>query len=396
MKRVAWYTTIVLITISVLVVLWQLRQPVVLFLLSLATAAIFRPFVDYVAGRGIPRGIALIATYALVAVLIAALLFAVGGPLIRDLEKASNQFALGYEHMMAISPESGTSFQRSLASLLPQPKELYDGMAGEDGTWMTQALLRITTNAFAILRNLGVILILSLYWNADSIHFERLLLSLVPVEQRAQARLIWRGIERGVGAYIRSELAQSCLAGIFLWLGYRLMGLDYPVLLALLGSIAWLIPWFGALFAMIPPFLVGLSGGLTLGILAAIYTLAVLLMQEYIIEPRIFRRHSYSSVVLVLVALALGDAFGLVGLILAPLVSVSIQVVFKYVVQSPIAAASTRLANNKEVQGTDSLQTRLAETRVVIESWEEPASPEIVNLIDRLDHLITDTERYLG
>jgi hypothetical protein len=59
----------------------------------------------------------------------------------------------------------------------------------------------------------------------------------------------------------------------------------------------------------------------------------VLAVMEYIIEPRIFKRYYYSSVILVLVVLALAQAYGLFGLILAPLVSAGIQIVFKYLLK---------------------------------------------------------------
>ena len=54
------------------------------------------------------------------------------------------------------------------------------------------------------------------------------------------------------------------------------------------------------------------------------------MVMEYIIEPRIFWWKNYSSVALVLVMLVMAEAYGFLGLILAPLVSAGIQIVFKY------------------------------------------------------------------
>jgi len=396
LKSIARYTLIILLTISALVVLWQIRQVVVLFLLSLATAAAFRPLVDYLADRRISRTIALLISYGLVIVVVVGLLLLITGPLVLEIEQASNQLASVYERIMTIWPTSSLTFLRTLAAMLPPPVQLYAGMTGQGGDRMIQTVLGVSTNVVSFAANLGIILVMSLYWSVDSLYFERLLLSLIPVERRLQARLIWQGIEKGVGAYIRSELTQSLLAGFLLWLGYRLMGLDYPLLLAFLGALVWLIPWFGAILAIIPPFLVGLTSGPALAIVAAIYTLAVLVVQEVIIEPRIFRRHSYSSLVLILVALALGDVFGLLGLILAPLVSATLQIVIKYLVPSPTAVVSARLCNEEATEGIEALQARLAQTRDEIEGRENPAPPEIANLTGRLDKLIADTRRYLN
>jgi len=394
LRRIVWYTVVVLATITALIVLWQFRQAIVLFLLSLAVSAAFRPLIDAFVQRHIPRHIALILAYALVLGLAAGVLIVVSEPLARDVARLSNQLAIGYEQIKARWPVSGTQLERSLAGMLPPSEELYAGLADERAVQMVRAVLGVTTNALGFGGSLAMILILSLYWSADSIHFERLLLSLLPVEQRAQARSIWRGIEKGVGAYIRSELIQSFLAGILLWLGYRLMGLDSPVLLALLGALAWLIPWFGALLAVIPAFLAGLSGGLGLGILAAAYTMVVLMAQEWVIEPRIFRRQSYSSLVLVLVILILTDAFGLVGLILAPLVSAALQIVFKYLVHPPVTAAISQVECLEASQGMGALEARLAQIRAEMEGSTQPLPPEVDNLVLRLEGLIADASRY--
>ncbi|MCZ7672142.1 MAG: AI-2E family transporter [Chloroflexi bacterium] len=73
-----------------------------------------------------------------------------------------------------------------------------------------------------------VILFLSLYWSLDRVRFERLWLSLLPPEQRARARDIWQTIESDLGSYIRSEVAQSLLAGLLLGLGYWALGSPTP------------------------------------------------------------------------------------------------------------------------------------------------------------------------
>ena len=396
MKEIARYTGIVLITILILILLWQVRQAILLFLFSLAVAAAFRPLVDYLAGKKISRIFALLISYTLVIAVGVGLLLITIGPLPRDIKEASNHFISEYELMMTIWPKSNNLFLRNLATTLPPAEQLFAGLTGQGGVGMIQTLFGVTTSAITIAGNLGIILVLSIYWSVDDLHFERLLLYLIPVEKRDQTRLIWQGIEKGIGAYIRSELSQSLLAGLLLWVGYRLMGLDYPVLLAFLGGLLWLIPWFGAILAVIPPFLVGINSSISLGLLVAFYTLAILVVQEYVIEPRIFRRRSYSSVVLVFVALALGDILGLLGLLLAPLASTALQIVFKYTVPSPIQVATTRLSSSETTENIDVLHMRLANTLNEMNDRKNTTSPEISNLMKRLDKLIDEAQQYLN
>ena len=237
MKRIAWYTTLVLITLTGLVLLWQFREAFVFFLLSIAIASAFNPLIDYLTERKIPRKIALVISYVTVLGLLAGLLWIMLGPFAHDFEQVSNQLAISYEQTHASWLENGTAFQHTLAGLIPPPEELFLRIGDSEEIWLFQGLVNITTNLIGFFGSLGIVLVLSLYWSVDRLHFERLLLSLIAVDKRVQVRMIWRGIENGVGAYIRSELIQSLLAGFLLWLGYRLMGLDYPVLLAVVGGL---------------------------------------------------------------------------------------------------------------------------------------------------------------
>jgi len=393
LRRIAWIATIVLLTITGLFILWQFRQGFLLFLLSLATAAAFRPLVDFFTRHRLPRGISLLLSYLVILGSAIGILGLIIAPLVRDIEQATNHFAAVYERIQANWPESEVPFQRIIANQMPPPEELFSGVAVAEGF---QSLLGITTDLTGFFGSLGLILILSLYWSADSIHFERLLLSLIAVGKRPTARMTWRAIDKGIGAYIRSEFIQSLLAGTLLWVGYRLFGLDYPVLLAVIGSLAWLIPWFGALFAVVPALLVGLGSGILPGILAAVYTVFILVVMEYIIEPRIFWRKNYSSVALVLVMLVMAEAYGFLGLILAPLVSAGIQIVFKYLLhpETSFESPGTTPAEEPALMAS-SLRERLVETRAALQAHPEPISPEILSLLQRLENLVRETSYYL-
>ena len=174
---------------------------------------------------------------------------------------------------------------------------------------MLPAILGFTQGIGGVVSDAFIILFLSLYWSINQIHFERLWLSLLPSGQRKQARGIWRTIELDLGAYIRSEVVQSLLAGLLLGLGYWLLGSPYPALLALIGALAWLIPVVGCALAMILPLLVGLLTSVQLGLTTALYTLVVLIALEVWVEPRLFRRKWDNPILTVVMLLGHGRRF---------------------------------------------------------------------------------------
>jgi putative permease len=240
-----------------------------------------------------------------------------------------------------------------------------------------------------LLGQLMIVLVLSVYWSADQEHFKRLWLSLLPFERRARARLIWQTLESGLGAYLRSQLIQTVLAVILLGIGYQVLGLQYPVALALIGAIGWLIPWVGVLLAVIPAVWVGLSSSLALGLMAAAFTIGVLCFLEFVVEPRLFNRRRFSSLLVVIVVLVLVDEYGLIGILLAPPLAAAIQILAGQLMRSTTTVKATL------AQPISALQTHLASVQSVLAAETVPPGPELNNLVDRLTQLIARAEQEL-
>jgi putative permease len=384
MKRLAWFTLVIFATLTLVLLFWEFRVAVLLFVLSLVVAATVRPLVDRFVARGLPRGLALLFTYAVCIGGIMALVLILSGPLLTDLQQLTQNVAGSYEQMRTQWP-TGSPFQQTLAQQLPSTDELYQLFTG----LLPQTVLGITLGSFDLLGQLMIVLVLSIYWSADQEHFKRLWLSLLPFAQRARARLIWQTLESGLGAYLRSEGIQTLLAVILLSLGYELLGLQYPVALALIGAIGWLIPWVGLLLAVIPALWVGLSSSLALGLVAAAFTIAVLCFLEFVVEPRLFNRRRFSSLLVVIVVLVLVDEFGLIGILLAPPLAAAIQILAGQLMRSTTTAKAT------PAQPISALQANLASAKSLLAADTVPSGPELNNLVDRLEQLIARADQEL-
>lgn len=387
MKRLIWYTAVVMGTLTAAILFWEFRNVVILFLLSLAVNAAVTPIAERLEDRGIPRVIALLLIYGLSLTLIGTIIYAISGSLIVELQELADDLAIDYERVKTGWPQ-GNGFQRMIVRYLPPSDELYQAIAGEQGIALAQTALGVTASFFDVLTDAVIVLVLGFYWSLGHEHFERIWLSLLPPGQRARARDIWRALEQGVGAYMRSELVQSFLAGVLLGLGYRLMGVPYPTLLAVLGAIAWLFPWVGVLLAVIPVLLVGLISTMPLGIIAALYTIVIFLLLEVYVEPRLFNRRRYSSLLIVLIMIALADAFGMIGILIAPPLAAAIQIFFSRLLRQPAT-----IATQEHTQRIADLKQRFALVQAMLEERDEPSTPELRSVINRLERLIEESSR---
>ena len=210
---------------------------------------------------------------------------------------------------------------------------------------------------------------------------------MLPSAQRKQARGIWRVVEPDIGAYIRGQVFQSVIAGFVLGLGYWLLGSPYAALLALVGALACLIPMVGVALVVIPVLLVGLLTSLQLGLLTTLYALLVMIALGLWIKPRLFHRRWDNPILTLVILIALANAFGLLGIIIAPPLSAVCQILW------------SRLVSHRRVIGAaaqiSDLKARQDHIWETVKAMDEPPPPLVSSSMERLTQLIARAEPIL-
>lgn len=390
MSRLALHTAVVLAVLTGVFIVWQLSGAVVLFALSLALAAAMRPIIRRLRRGGLPNLLALLTTYLLVFNSLALLVLFAIGPLVTQVQQLGTDFDEAYKTVVDKWPE-GERFERAVAERLPRPEDLSAAIASERGAEVLGSVLGATFGAFGMLVDLVIVIFLSVYWSMDQVHFERLWLSTLPVARRAPMRDLWRSIESEVGAYVRSEAVQSLLAGVILWLGYAALGQRYPIVLALIGSVAWLVPWVGVVLAAaavallsLPALVLGQIAAWTPLVPALLYTLAVLLFLQLAVEPRFFDRRRYNALITAVLIFGLADVLGLVGLLLGPPLATALQIVgHEWMRQRLATNAAPAFRSDRP------LPERLADLQTALSRSKSPA-PEVASMVNRLEGLIAE------
>jgi predicted PurR-regulated permease PerM len=385
-KQVVVFGTAVMTTLLALAVVWQFRIVVIYVLISLALAATVRPLLKGWSRRGLVTRLGLILLYLVSLGAFGFFIVLVGKFAITDIQHIAQTLSVQGAWRLPTWMEGG-SFQQLLVTWLPTPDMLFEAITGEQGQLVLPAVLGVSQSIGSIVSGVLVILFLSIYWSINQIHFERLWLSLLPSGQRKQARDIWQAIEPDTGAYVRSEMVQSILAFMLLGLGYWLLNSPYPILLALIGALAWLIPVVGVVLAIILPLSVGLLTSAQLSLFTVLYTLVVLIALQVWVEPRLYKHKWNNPILTLVILLALADAFGLLGILVAPPLSVVCQILWNHLV-------SKRLASGAASQVSD-LKERQSRLSAVIKEMDELPPPLVVSSMERLTDLLEKAEPIL-
>jgi putative permease len=376
----------VLTTLLALLVLWQFRIVVIFVLISLMLAASINPLFTRLKERSLFARIVWILIYILVAMgVIIALIFTIQASAI-ELHGLAQRASVQDEWTLPIW--LGDSIQHTILTWLPLPSVLFQTIMGPDGELVLPALLGIAQNIGEMVTASIIILILSVYWSISQVHFERLWLSLLPSDQRKRTKDIWRTVQQEIGAYIRGQGLLSLLVGFCLGFGCWIIGSPSPALLGLIGALASLIPVVGGVLIIVPTMLIGLLTSAEIGIITGIYAIIVLVGIQIWIKPRLFNRKWDNPILTLIFILALADAFGIVGIIIAPPISAIWSILWnRLVIHRAAAGAATELSDLKE---------RLAKITDTINAMEKPHSPLIKNSMERITNLVTAAERVLS
>ena len=391
MKRIALLILITLATLATILILWQLRSIVLLFIVSLAVAAAFHDPVKRMRRAKLSRAIAITIAYGVTLLLLLGLVLFISLPLTVEVEQLIQDSVARYDQLyqsksVSAAEAGSASWQADLWTSLPPIDELDSYLPADSSSTMLWSILGLTQGIASTAAQLLLALALSIYWTADEVHFERLWLSLLPPTKRTQIRNLWRTLENNIGAYLRSEVIQSVLVGALLTICFSLMGLNYPFLSATLAAISWFIPLVGGALALICVVVLSLFNSVWLTITAALFTIVVFLIMEYVVEPRIYRRDHYSSILVILTMLIMLYALGLLGLLIAPPIALVIQVIVDELFLPSAAATQRAEKAQQQEESLSQIRRRIHTLQETLAQTENP-SPRLKNLSQRLETL---------
>jgi predicted PurR-regulated permease PerM len=385
MKRFALSVLIIFALCTAAVILWRISAIVFLFMGSLAIAAAARAPIEAITERGLPRAVGVLLVYGFLVILVGALAFFFFQALGRELGNISEDLSNIYRTLIIRWGGRTAGNLPALSARLPTPEEMGQALAGDGLSGVVQKLAGVTSGVTNFLTYASIAVVVSIYWIADRLRFERLLLSLLPATQRTRARAMWRTLEAGVGAYLRSELVQSVMAALLMAPAFALMGLRYPILWALVGALTWFVPLVGALIFLIPLWLITwVQNGALIATLAVAYSIGVYAFLELVVERRMYAPGGRSNILVLLVMLAMFQALGLVGLLLAPPVAMAIYIFLTELITPTMAATQQEAL----APTFDTLEARLDEVREVVAGMEAGSAPRLSSMTERMGQLL--------
>ena len=339
-SRLAW---VLAGTIVACIVLYQIRNALLPFIIGGALAYTLDPLVSWLDAR-IPwlssrpghKRVLLILVIFVAAVLV------FSAALIAAMPHLVTEFRQLMELLPQLIRQSGANVQKWNAQALENvPLEMQE--VARDSLQQAGEEILDSARDFAIhsvgllfrtmilVLGLAVVPLILFYLLRDKNRIEGGLLSLFPPEWHRHTREILGILNDTFGAYVRLRVQVGVLTGLSVSVGLLILDVRFAPVLGLVAGISAMVPVIGLWIGAVPTLMVLLATapGKILGV--ALFYLLVQILQHLILLPRVHNSSMKLHPVMVLAALFVGmQLAGLWGFILGPPVAAAVRRIILY------------------------------------------------------------------
>lgn len=284
---------------------------------------LLRPIVTFFENRGIPRVVTILLIYLIIAVLFILFIAYLSPILLQQITELANtsvdtlkkaQHSSEFFLFNLFRVNLNEQIQQNLFSFFQQITNL-----------LSQNFLDILGYVTRVAAIMAVTPFIVFYLLKDDHTFASSFLNFLPVQFNRDVKKILNNIDSTLSKYINGLVLVSGSLGVLLFFCYLVIGLDYALILSLIAIVFTTIPFLGPFLAIAPAIFVAFSTGPMMVLKVIVVFVIVQQCESNIISPQIIgQRLHMHPLTIILLLLAAGSLYGLLGLILAtPMYAIS-------------------------------------------------------------------------
>jgi predicted PurR-regulated permease PerM len=340
-----WFTALVYILMSLFVVyMLFLLKPMIMgifqflkavltpFIIAMMISYILNPIVVLLNQRKVPRTIAVLLIYSVFIVCVSVIIINVIPMLMNQLVELNEHLpqlairgqyfieSVNQSHLLPFSVRNGINH-----SLV----KLESGISTAISNYMNQIGATINMLFIAF-----IIPFLAFYMLKDFQLIEKTAIAIVPQAHRKPTIKLLVDIDRALGNYIRGQLIVCVIVGVLAYIGYWIIKMPYPLLLASIVAVFNIIPYLGPFFGAAPAVLMASTVSVKMMIIVAILNLIIQMLEGNVISPQVVGRTLHMHPLFIIFALLVGgEIAGIAGLILAVPFFAALKVIVQHLFQ---------------------------------------------------------------
>lgn len=313
-----------------LYIAWLVWEILLVLFVSIIFAALIDPFATWFQKNNIPRGLAVITIYLLLAGVFALAVALLAPVIVTDIPQLiqnlqdtwgglqQNQYYQNIVH-------GAGQIQQALGI----PFTPADATTNEQNlNFLSQGLFNTLSGVFNSVVSLVLVLVITFYLVVQEDPMKILVKSFLPSAYVPYATNLLQRIGTKLALWVRGQIILSVIIGLLVFIGLSLLGIKHAAALALIAAILEFVPYVGPTLAAAPGvFLSFTQGGLVLMIFVIIMYVIIQALENHILVPKIMQKVVGLNPVVSIVAILTGIKLaGVLGGLLAIPVATAISV----------------------------------------------------------------------
>jgi predicted PurR-regulated permease PerM len=319
-------TLVIFAVVLGVLVLNELRDVIILLLLSAFVAAVIDPGVRSLERWGVPRGLGILVQYCTALLIFVVLLLSLL-PIIADqLQQIAVFVSMAVDQFLSdpqiafpfFKPEINERLTNLTESMLRNLSihQFTDALQGYSRSLseVAQGSVRFATRVAGSLLSFFVqtvvVLVLGFFIQMEKEKLRSWVCSFFSHRYRNYLDMKVEAIHRKIGAWARGQLLLALSIGALVFLALSILGIDYALTLAALAAFTEFIPYLGPFIASVPAVLIAITQE---GIVWAFVVIGVYYVIQWcennLLVPLIMKRAVGLSPIAILVAMLVGISF---------------------------------------------------------------------------------------
>ncbi|MCX6745874.1 MAG: AI-2E family transporter [Candidatus Parcubacteria bacterium] len=305
----------VLVVIFIVWILYLIRDVVAILLFAFIFVSILEPAVNWLKAKKIPRTLSVILIYLVLLSVFAFIIALIIPPISDQIDQISNSFP---EYWQKFNLEFrdigqflnqyglGQEIENTIVNLKYNIPQATSGVFSQVGHFFS--------GIFSVL----IILVIIFYSLAEENATKRIFRSIMPTQYLPYAFQVFNRIQTKLGQWLRGQLILSFIVFLLVYIGLLFLGVKYALILGIIAGLVEFIPYVGPTLSGVLAVSLTFFQSPISALLVLILYIAIQLVQNNILTPKIMQRAVGLNPVVSIVALLIGGNLGgIIGAILA-------------------------------------------------------------------------------
>ncbi|MDO8592309.1 MAG: AI-2E family transporter [bacterium] len=312
---------------ALLYLMFLIKDVLILFFVALVFSSALDPSVDWLKQRKIPRTLSVLLIYLTAFAIVALVLYLILPPIIKEVNDISSNLPDYFNSIVSkYNALKNFSEKHRILDQLQGTLGLISGYLQSTASGVVFTLFNIFGGIFSSI----LVLVLTFYMVVEESAMKKIVWSIAPAKHQPYLMNLINRIQIKLGYWLRGTLILSLTLAAMAYLGLKVLGVNYALILALMVGLLSFIPFMGAILGAIPALFIAFTQSPLLAVSTLIIFLIFHFIEDNYLYPQIMRKAvGLNPVVSIMAMLAGFKLAGVIGAVLSIPVTTAISVVAK-------------------------------------------------------------------